>query len=918
MDNRTIYSVVDLEATGPDVVNGDRIIQFSCTFVQDQKIINSFSTLINPLRPIDERITELTGITNQMVADAPTFKDVASLLYNMLRDTVFVAHNVNFDFPFINRQFNLIGYRKLPIKAIDTVTMSQILLPMLPSYQLRRISSYFNIIHKHPHSASSDALATAYLLILLINRLKVVPYLTLRGILRINPKLPRNTMEMFRSALKRRSGQTDQLPAYLMIKRGLVLRRYGSSHHRKKGPLHRYPITNRQKRVLYGNQLSWRPKQARMMNQIYQNFTRGKHSYNLIFEIATGSGRKIGYTLPLAYLSHNYQHTVIISTDTPILRKQLNNQTVPTLNAVLPFRISSLVIKDPANYIDLNRFFNTLRIREKSDQTQLVKAMVLVWLTITTTGDLSELHISSKIPYLKEIRHYQESPRRSHNPFYSQDFIRQLQKKSHRVNFVIVSHHYLCNHAKALSHLNREPYLVIDEADSLPASELSRYRFNIWFNNVNIVIREILSDIYRSHGINIRDILPSRFKVNHLLKRLDLLLNRIHSLYKGIIHRFSREFLSRQLLTPVSKHVITKPATQQLKGFFNDENSKFQIINQDVNQIDKISRYFESLSGKKRYRRINRLEMDNFYHHVAILSKIKDDFNLLISQIQMHPENCTFKCVTNEPHNVLSCRLIGGLINLGKHLNKDLYQYFRPVIFTDHALITDPKNLINSRLKVKASETREFSELSRITKAKPVLNVYQTGNYFKSPETYCYLLANLLLHKGVEHNQRLLTGFASRSLMMETYEILVDSDKLHEPVYAEGINGNRNRILKRLTNASKAIVLTSLSWFNALNLTFPRRFGELVIADLPFKLSSNLYETTRLRNLRNNQENVMKRYKLSKIILIIKRVLNYLPNHRNCVSIFDGRILNYRYLIPLKESLPKGIIISPRKVKIYG
>lgn len=134
MNKKTIYSVVDLEATGTDASADDRIIQFSCTFVQDQKIIDSFSTLINPLKAIPERITQLTGITNAMVKNAPSFRDIASLLYHMLQNTVFVAHNVNFDFPFLNYELKQIGYPQLKIKAIDTVTMSQILLPTLPSY----------------------------------------------------------------------------------------------------------------------------------------------------------------------------------------------------------------------------------------------------------------------------------------------------------------------------------------------------------------------------------------------------------------------------------------------------------------------------------------------------------------------------------------------------------------------------------------------------------------------------------------------------------------------------------------------------------------------------------------------------------------------------------------------------------------
>ncbi|XIF20231.1 MAG: hypothetical protein AJITA_00964 [Acetilactobacillus jinshanensis] len=191
-----------------------------------------------------------------------------------------------------------------------------------------------------------------------------------------------------------------------------------------------------------------------MMDQIYRNYTKDKKPNNWIFEVATGTGRKIAYTLPLAYLSHNQHRAVIIST-----------QTIPTLNALLPFDISEIIIKDSENYIDLNRYFNTLRVHEKSGQTQLVKAMIMVWLTITTTGDLNELHINPRIPYLKEIRHYQVSAQRKHNPFYYQDFIRQLQSAAHKVNFIIVSQDYLYQHANELSHLSKQPYLVVDEAN---------------------------------------------------------------------------------------------------------------------------------------------------------------------------------------------------------------------------------------------------------------------------------------------------------------------------------------------------------------------------------------------------------------------------------------------------------------------
>ena len=99
-----IYSVVDLETTGTNVNHGDRIIQIGCVLVQDGEIINHFETKINPREKIPRSIVQLTGIEDKDVRKAPLFEDIAGTIYSLLAETTFVAHNVNFDFPFLNAE----------------------------------------------------------------------------------------------------------------------------------------------------------------------------------------------------------------------------------------------------------------------------------------------------------------------------------------------------------------------------------------------------------------------------------------------------------------------------------------------------------------------------------------------------------------------------------------------------------------------------------------------------------------------------------------------------------------------------------------------------------------------------------------------------------------------------------------------
>ena len=128
-----VYAVVDLETTGTSVKTGSRIIQIGCVLVQDGQVINEFETKINPRTVVPLTIEQLTGIKNNDVKDAPLFEDVAPTLKSLLDDTIFVAHNVNFDFPFLNAEFERAGEQPLTIPAIDTVTLSQILMPTAPS-----------------------------------------------------------------------------------------------------------------------------------------------------------------------------------------------------------------------------------------------------------------------------------------------------------------------------------------------------------------------------------------------------------------------------------------------------------------------------------------------------------------------------------------------------------------------------------------------------------------------------------------------------------------------------------------------------------------------------------------------------------------------------------------------------------------
>lgn len=155
------YAIVDIETTGGyAAANG--ITEISIQVFDGEKVIEEFETLINPNQVIPKYIQAFTGITNEMVQDAPQFEDVAEKIFTILQGNVFVAHNVNFDYSFIKNHLEHYGYT-LNEKKLCTLRLARQILPGYPSYSLGKLCHSLNIELKNRHRAGGDAKATVVL-----------------------------------------------------------------------------------------------------------------------------------------------------------------------------------------------------------------------------------------------------------------------------------------------------------------------------------------------------------------------------------------------------------------------------------------------------------------------------------------------------------------------------------------------------------------------------------------------------------------------------------------------------------------------------------------------------------------------------------------------------------------------------------
>lgn len=158
------FAVVDVESTGGRVNGGDRVMEIGIVHVRAGQTVTALDCLVNPQRPIPPFVARLTGIRWEAVMEAPTFGDIAERVFEALDGRIFVAHNVRFDWRFVNMELGRALGRSLKSQRLCTVKLARKLLPHLPRRNLDALSWHYEVPIVGRHRAGGDARATATVL----------------------------------------------------------------------------------------------------------------------------------------------------------------------------------------------------------------------------------------------------------------------------------------------------------------------------------------------------------------------------------------------------------------------------------------------------------------------------------------------------------------------------------------------------------------------------------------------------------------------------------------------------------------------------------------------------------------------------------------------------------------------------------
>ena len=162
------FAVVDVESTG-GAGEMNRITEVGIALVDDTEIVKTFHTLVDPGAPISPFVQKLTGITDEMVQGAPQFQKIAEKVDELLRDRIFVAHNVQFDLKMMRTELKRCCISFDPPR-LCTVKLARRVFPGFPSYSLHNLTESLGLSDFHHHRAMDDTLACAEILKLAYNK----------------------------------------------------------------------------------------------------------------------------------------------------------------------------------------------------------------------------------------------------------------------------------------------------------------------------------------------------------------------------------------------------------------------------------------------------------------------------------------------------------------------------------------------------------------------------------------------------------------------------------------------------------------------------------------------------------------------------------------------------------------------------
>jgi ATP-dependent DNA helicase DinG len=898
---------LDIETTGLDP-SRDAIIEIGLVRFQGARIEDTWQSLINPGRPVPPFITQLTGIDDAMLANAPRITGVLDNVLKIVGDLPILGHNIGFDISFL-RQLGLFHQNQL----LDTYDLASVLMPDAGRYRLDALASALGVIPQQRHRAFEDASTTHQVYLRLCNKVHQLPLPLLEEIVNLGVNIEWGAGWVFEEILNDMDfdgERTQPIELFTSVQKPTGQKLQLKELHvpldpeevsatlEPGGPFaKRFPG------------YEFRSQQISMLQATVEAFSNSCH---LLVEAGTGIGKSLAYLIPAFEWAEKNGERVVVSTNTINLQDQLSHHDIPTINQILQSNYRGAVLKGRQNYLCPRRLNAMRRLGPRTPEEMRVLAKILVWLTEGGGGDRNEINligdyesaIWSRLSSETEDCSIEVCSRYGGNscPYFI------AREAAERAHVIIVNHALLLADISTGNKVIPEyHYLIIDEGHHLEAATTNGLSFSITEMNLRRIVDELGVNspgyLQAIRNFGRKNLPPDQFAIlDRKVQSGIQLARKCSSMIEQLFKTFDLFLLRQRDDQPVGTYgqqVRIQSSTRTLPDWSEVEMAWDNIRQPMLSIVESI---MEITEGLLELPQVDEELSEDLVVTLHAAGRSLHEYLEQLDQMIFEPDpKMIYWLQINAQNERISMH--AAPLEIGHLVEQYLWHEKESVILTSATLTTSGDfQYLQQRLHAYDADTLllgspfdyETSTLLYLVNDIPEPNDRQA---------YQRAVENGLLRLCKATRGRTLILFTSYEQLRRTANTITDplaSEGIF--VFEQGEGASRHALLETFRSTEQAVLLGTRSFWEGVDVPGPA-LSVLVIARLPFDVPSDPIIAARSETY----EMPFDQYTVPEAILRFRQGFGRLirtKSDRGVVALFDRRVLTKRYGAAFIDSLP--------------
>ncbi len=923
--------VLDTETTGLDFKTCE-LIEVAAARLRGGEIVDEFDRFVRPASPIPSEIEGLTGITNEMVADADDAATVMGDFIEFVGDAPMIAHNVTFDHHFLKKGAG----HDFGEVWIDSLELSRIVLPCLKTHKLTDLSRAFGL-YQSTHRAIDDVRALCGLWRVLLVAASDLPAGLAGYLADFYPEVPWTYRPVFAQV----AAQSPQAPFSLVDERGRRCARKDTTPREDARDLDeqgqmRFPSAQEVEaefgrggvvRRMYADEgFEPRAEQVKMARAVAQAFSSSRHA---AIEAGTGVGKSIAYLLPAALLAQRNAITVGVATKSNALADQLVNHELPLLSSAMDKPLSYVVLKGYENYPCLRKVQHLASLgrrtvagdearrmppgmREPDESLLNAIAAIMSFATQSADGDINSLGIQWGRVSRSDLTTSVGECLKRRCPFFPHlCFLHGARRRAAAADVVVTNHSLLFRDMEGdYNVLPPIRYWVIDEAHSTEEEARRQWALHVNSHDVSVALERLGGTASGAVGMLFRSVagLAGNELMVRCLSQVSAEATRASAAaadffdrLRGILPAQRRRggydtetvWISQQMRTTESFSALAQAG----EAFAERLDMLVKFIRAAANSMEEDVSRTDDMEFAARY--------DELAHVGDSLEQTLGALRLIIEGTDDHN---AYSASVNQQRGFESYELTAEPLDVGAMMAQRWYPEVKSVVFSsatiavgnefghfNHEVGLD-KLPASSYTDLQLDSSYDFDRNMHVVVAKDIPDPRDPG--------YLEALERVLVDVHLAMGGSVLTLFTNRREMDQVYAAVEPQLAAHgQQLLCQKSGSNVRNLREHFISERDASLFALRSFWEGFDAS-----GDtlrcVVIPKLPFRPPSD--PVSQERDLR--EEHAWVRYALPEAVITMKQAAGRLirsSNDRGCLVLADRRLLTKGYGKTFLKALPK-------------